>query len=323
MAWPATEERVRTGCPGCGADAPRRIADPEDMRHELEALWSFHLGRVRPDTPVRRWFDRAVFTQDPPAALDACARCGTVYRSRDEAIRLVGAYAQEDVAPAVLTALFAGQREFFRPRVKRLERLVGPKPRALEVGSYAGAFLSAATEAGWDVEGVDVNESTNRFARAQGMRVRTGRLEDIVIERRYDVVAVWNCFEQLPQPRRFLAAARRALLPGGVLVVRVPNGRFYTMTRRLLGATTYPGLALLALNNLLAFPYLTGYAPGALTRMLRRVGFRVVRLRGSVLVGMTDEFTRGWAALEQRLLQLAVRRLPRRLAPWLEIYARR
>jgi hypothetical protein len=42
-----------------------------------------------------------------------------------------------------------------------------------------------------------------------------------------DCVAIWNTFDQLPDPAATLAAARWRLRPDGLLVLRVPNGECF------------------------------------------------------------------------------------------------
>ena len=141
-----------------------------------------------------------------------------------------------------------------------------------------------------------------------------------------DAVALWNCFDQLPDPRRAATAARRSLGPGGVIAVRVPNGAFYAALRPLARGPLAPAVrALLAHNNLLTFPYRHGFTPGSLRRLFGDCGFEVVRTHGDVLVPIADEWTRRWAAAEERALKRVLRLLARAridLAPWIEYYGR-
>jgi hypothetical protein len=113
-----------------------------------------------------------------------------------------------------------------------------------------------------------------------------------------------------------------------VLVVRVPNGEFYAALRRQALRPVTGALARLALahNNLLTFPYRYGFTIRSLTALLERVGFDVQRIEGDVLVPIADEWTRGWAAVEERVVKwslgVAARRRAR-WAPWIEVYAAR
>ncbi len=314
-------------CPACGETRSTELASSDEIRGEVERLWAYHGRRLRPEVPPSRLMDRAVFSQPPPIRLVTCDGCGTVLREpRAAADGVAETYAAEAPSPELLATLLEGQRRSYRTQARRLTRALGRTGSGLEVGSYAGAFLVAAREAGWRFEGVDVNARAAGFARARGYPVRPGTIEDIPPGRRFDAVAIWNCFEQLPEPRSAARAARALLEPGGLLAVRVPNGALYAaLRRRLDGPLAGVAGGLLALNNLLSFPYRHGFTPASLERLLGESGFRLVTLLGDVLVPTADRWTRGWAALEERALKWLWRpgaRLAPAAAPWLEAYAR-
>ena len=194
----------------------------------------------------------------------------------------------------------------------------------LEVGSYVGGFLEAARARGWRMEGVDVNEGASEFARSRGFRVRTGTLEELAAGPRYRAVAIWNCFDQLAEPRAVVRAARERLLSGGLLAIRVPHGGCYAALRPLLtGPLRWGARVVLAHNNLLGFPYRHGFTPSSLGRLLREEGFRPVAVVGDTLAPIADRWTRGWAAREERAVKALLRRVrPVLPAPWFELYAR-
>jgi SAM-dependent methyltransferase len=115
-----------------------------------------------------------------------------------------------------------------------LRRLVAEIPRRppgllLDVGCGAGHLLAAAREVGWSVAGVDPSAEACAKAHAQyALNVRASCLEAAdVAEASFDVITLVNVLDQAPDPVRLLAAARRALRPGGTLMVRVPNGDFH------------------------------------------------------------------------------------------------
>ena len=319
-----------TACPVCGSGDAEVIADAGAVRREVELLWSFHDRRLRPGTPPEHLADRVAFSHAPPLRVVRCTRCGLVFRNPRERVHELSAmYAATDAAPPddVLRALHETQRPMYDAPARRLREALGRGGSVLEVGSYVGAFLGAARDAGWSVEGLDVNEHVNAFTRSLGFRVTTGGLEAADPERHYDAVAIWNTFDQLPEPGEAALRARALLAPGGVLAVRVPSGDFYARLRPLLDGPLAPAAAaLLAHNNLLTFPYRHGFTPATLERLLGRVGLRVVRVEGDALVPIADRWTRRWAALEERAVKagtrLAVRALGRGAAPWIEVYAR-
>jgi SAM-dependent methyltransferase len=300
------------------------VAGPEEVRRERELLWEFHLARVRPATPVRFLYDRTIFSQAPPLSVVACRDCGTLYRHpREAGATVVDTYAAEEVDPAVLGELFRAQRPRYRRQLRRLRRLAGDAGRALEVGSYTGAFLAAAEGSGWHVDGIDVNPGAAGFARSRGLSAACGTLEALPRDGGYDAVAIWNCFEQLPDPRGAAAIVRGLLRPGGVLALRVPNGAFYAaLRRRLTGPVAPLALRLLAWNNLLAFPYRAGFTPTSIARLLRASGFRVLAIAGEVLSPLASEQARRWAAWEECGVKALLRALAPLDAPWIEVYAR-
>jgi SAM-dependent methyltransferase len=305
----------------CGHADARVIAEREDLRAEVEWLWAYHQRRLRPDTPAAHLMDRVAFSERPPLRLVRCRECGLVYRNPVERAReLTDIYASDAPATPVLQSLHQTQCISARVQARRLRRFLGRGGSGLELGSYVGAFLSAAREGGLQVEGLDINAQVNAFTRSLGFVVHDGELSTFAPNRRFDVVAIWNTFDQLADPRGVMNAARALLAPGGVLAVRVPNGGFYAALR-----PRKRGWALLAQNNLLGFPYRWGFAANSLRRLFGETGFRVERIIGDVLVPLADEWTRPWARVEERAIKRALGAIARstpRIAPWIEVYGR-
>jgi SAM-dependent methyltransferase len=317
-------------CAACGASDERVLASAEDMHGEVESLWDFHSRRLLPEIPTVHLMDRVAFSQRPALRVVQCRQCGLVYRNPIErAPELEEIYEEEGPTVDVLRALHDTQRASYMAQVRRLGEVFGRRGTGIEVGSYVGAFLAAARDSGWRFTGVDVNASANAFTRSLGFQVHDGPLEALDPERHADVVAIWNCLDQLADPAATIRAAREHLSPGGLLALRVPNGGCYAALRPLLDGPL-GGIARewLAHNNLLGFPYRYGFTPGSLTRLVQRLGFSVVQVTGDVLVPIADRWTRRWAAVEEKLVKRAIgvtarfSRGERPLAPWFELYAR-
>jgi SAM-dependent methyltransferase len=313
----------------CGHADADLVADSDEIRAEREMLWEYHGARLRADTPPKRLVDRLAFSEPPPLALVRCRDCGLLYRNPVErAHELTEIYSRETIDAGALAALHDTQRDAMVRQARRLRHTLGRNGTGLEVGSYVGAFLAAARDVGLQMDGVDVNPAVNAFTRSRGFAVHDGDLTIVEGHARFDVVAIWNTFDQLPAPRAALAAAHRLLRPDGVLALRVPNGGFYVRVRRSLGSPmpmlSGPARVLLALNNLLGFPYRFGFTPDSLSRLLGAQGFAVERAIGDVLVPLGDEWTRPWARREESVVKAAIRLVARRAgwAPWFEMYAR-
>jgi SAM-dependent methyltransferase len=118
----------------------------------------------------------------------------------------------------------------------RLIATRGGRPaHLLEVGTGAGLFLKAAERAGWTCAGVEVSSDAVDFAVTRlGLDVRQAAAEESVYpDARFEVAVMFEVIEHLLDPRRAIASVRRALRPGGHLVMSTPN--FDALSRRVLG----------------------------------------------------------------------------------------
>jgi SAM-dependent methyltransferase len=317
-------------CAVCASAECDELLSAEDAKAEIEMLWEYHSRRLHSGVPAEQLMDRVAFSQRAPLRLVRCRECGLVYRNPVERpTELTEIYEDQGPATEKLHALHDTQRSAYAAQAERLTEIFGRRGSGIEVGSYVGAFLAAARNAGWQFSGVDVNADTNAFTRSLGFQVDDGTIESLDPDRRADVVAFWNCLDQLPDPAAAIRAARTHLAPGGMLAIRVPNGACYAAFRPLLG-TPLGAIARewLAQNNLLGFPYRYGFTPTAATRLVERAGMHVEHVVGDVLVPIADRWTKRWAALEERLVKRVIgagariARGDRPLAPWFELYAR-
>lgn len=316
-------------CVVCGHADADVVAEHQDIRAEVEALWEYHQRRLRPETPTRHLTDRVAFSEHPPFRLVRCRECGLVYRNPAErGHELKEIYSRETPSRDVLWTLHATQLPTVRAHARTLRRLLGRGGSGLEVGSYVGAFLAAARAERLQFEGLDINPNVNAFTRTLGFTVHDGEITSFDGARTFDSVAIWNTFDQLADPRAAANAAAKLLRPHGIFAVRVPNGECYVALRRRFAnggrVSRAAARALLAQNNLLGFPYRYGFTRNALTRLLGEQGLRVVRMHGDVLVPTADEWTRPWARVEEtfikRFMAFAAHR-GTHWAPWLDVFA--
>lgn len=333
---------IRTdACLTCGATARTTILDAAAIARQLAWLERFHRRRLRPAALERRRAealeDRADFTQDDARAIVGCRGCGLVFRHpRRSAAAVEREYAGDRYGEERLRSLAASQARAYDGKIARLARWMARRrqTRVVEVGSFVGSFLAAARAVGWDVRGIDPGEEVVSFCRERGLPVERGTIEEQPLRRASaDVVAIWNTFDQIAEPDATLREAARILRPDGVLALRVPNGAFFADQIARLdrdgGLRRRWRLLTLAWNNLIGFPYLNGYAPGTLDRLLAPFGFERLAADPDTLVTLAGPDTCRWAALEERLVKASCRRAwerqlegPARLAaaPWLDVY---
>jgi hypothetical protein len=104
----------------------------------------------------------------------------------------------------------------------------------LELGSHLGGFLEVAESWNWNPIGLDVGWQTSQFARHKGFKVHRSTLEDSALaSSSADAIFIWNCFEQIEDPKPTLRAANRLLKDTGLL--RYPGAE-----RRFLSALSPP-----------------------------------------------------------------------------------
>jgi len=102
--------------------------------------------------------------------------------------------------------------------------------RALEVGSGTGDFVALArTEAGLDMEGIELNEAAIFRAQQQGRPVRLADLKDLARQEigKYDALCSFEVLEHVPDPGEFLRASCKLLRSGGKLAFGVPDADSY------------------------------------------------------------------------------------------------
>lgn len=205
-----------------------------------------------------------------------CASCSLVYATPRAAERTIlarysGEYFWHEYLPALGVVdgrydLEAFDRRY-APMLELLSRATDGR-RLVEIGTGAGFFLKAAERRGWKVAGVELSADGVAFARDRlGLDVRRERAEDMSFApATFDAAVMLDVIEHLFEPQRALEAVRRALVPGGLLVVLTPN--FNALSRHALGVDW---AILSPLEHMYYFTERT------LRRLLERTGFAAVR----------------------------------------------
>src|SRR5262245_20556113 len=184
--------------------------------------------------------------------------------------------------PPVLIA--SARREMMHTLLDRL-RQHGEPGRLLDVGCGGGHFMAAAAERGWRPLGADLSPeacvATRRLTRLPAVEADAAALP--FRDGTLDAVTLVSVLDHTTQPRAAVREAARVLRPGGVLVVRVPNGDFHAGWAHVLGRLgpavrwrdwdTYPVLQVFAFGR------------RALRCLVERAGFDVLETVNSALAG--------------------------------------
>jgi SAM-dependent methyltransferase len=109
----------------------------------------------------------------------------------------------------------------------------------LDFGCHDGSKLIFWYQRGWQIAGIDLNESAIEVAKQrfpEGL-FWCGDLLDLEIAERFDFIRTDNVVEHLLDPVAYLKALAKLLKPGGALRIFVPNGR--SLSVRLFGRYSY------------------------------------------------------------------------------------
>jgi SAM-dependent methyltransferase len=149
--------------------------------------------------------------------------------------------------------------------------------RALDCGCGAGGNARLLRERGWEVTGITVSAGEREHAAPHCARVLIADLEQPLPDEvggGYDLLVLSHVLEHLRQPERALAALARRLVPGGVVLVALPNLLFYAIRlRMLLGRFEYERDGILDETHLRFYSFASGAA------LLERAGLRVQEAR--------------------------------------------
>lgn len=170
----------------------------------------------------------------PEGALMRCPACGQL-TSQVTTARYWETMAQFDRDDFNLP----GERELARRtsvagrRLGIVSGLLGLPPqstRILDVGCSRGQFVRAAADLGYRAEGVEPAPHIAAAARATGLTVHQGLLEEQRFpEGTFDALTLFEVVEHLRQPLELLRECRRVLRPGGILMLSTGNARSWTV----------------------------------------------------------------------------------------------
>ncbi len=114
----------------------------------------------------------------------------------------------------------------YLPALRELAALYPQRGKLLDVGCSIGQFLTLARDAGWSVQGIELNADAAEIARRDyGLSIIEKKIEEAGIDDgEFDVVTLWGVFEHLTDPNGMLRNIHRILKKDGLVLLFVPNG---------------------------------------------------------------------------------------------------
>jgi 2-polyprenyl-3-methyl-5-hydroxy-6-metoxy-1,4-benzoquinol methylase len=159
-------------------------------------------------------------------SLARCTQCGQHYCAPHPTAAEIAEFYSGDYH-VELREKGATEREFgakFRAyRDWLLEYVKGG--RSLDIGTATGLFPSLLRDAGFDAEGIEFNEESAQWGRANyGVKITTGSLENSgILPGSYDLITMTDVLEHMDHPLRYLEFVRGYLKPGGFMLITFPD----------------------------------------------------------------------------------------------------
>jgi 2-polyprenyl-3-methyl-5-hydroxy-6-metoxy-1,4-benzoquinol methylase len=196
-------------------------------------------------TPRRRMSQCPCCGADTRTATGFAVIFGIEYR---RCVSCAHVFVAEQPTSECLDRMFANNDDYAREYTsaeqieQRLREIVGPKldwvrsvyrrhygrelTSAVDVGAGAGHFVACCRERGLRADGYEINRAAAAFAKtAFGLELKREDFLRASFEPGcYDAVTYWGLLEYIPEPARFVAAARRKLATDtGLLILEVPR----------------------------------------------------------------------------------------------------
>jgi SAM-dependent methyltransferase len=162
-----------------------------------------------------------------------CAVCGTAVTAgpalaelpdlRDQGDYGGGAPRLSSLAQPLLRRFDAQRLSFVAGALQQVGHR-GPV-RLLDVGAGRGRFVDSARRAGLRAEGIEPSRrGISAAAERYGIALTPGTIEEANLsDASFDAITLWHVLEHLEDPAASVSTLARALRPGGVLLVGVPN----------------------------------------------------------------------------------------------------
>jgi 2-polyprenyl-3-methyl-5-hydroxy-6-metoxy-1,4-benzoquinol methylase len=166
-------------------------------------------------------------------------------------------------------------------RIERMSRsLRGEEAvRLIDFGSGWGEFISVATDFGFQACGIERSDDRQQFSRQHGCSV----FPDLTSAREtfakgFHAATLFQVLEHLDNPLETLVTLHKSLVPGGILVLEVPN------CLGILGIKTRSNY-----YDIHPLDHINAFTPKSLSRLAERAGFGRI---SPAIVHVTSDFKR-------------------------------
>jgi 2-polyprenyl-3-methyl-5-hydroxy-6-metoxy-1,4-benzoquinol methylase len=218
------------------------------------------------------------FHEDVLKKMLSCKQCGFVFNqtlNSDAYQDSINIY-YESVDPHNTVAL--SRKNIYQHVLDKCLLQLGSAGKVLDVGCGTGEFLLLAKQLGWNVNGVEIVEKLAKQAVdkcGQGIQC-SGIIEATLEENKFDVITFFNTFDEIPNIFLCLEKVKKALKPGGILFIRVPNYTFHRLVLLMRKGWLK--------NFVLVDPifHIYNFSSGSICRLLKNQGFSNVSVKNAL-----------------------------------------
>lgn len=143
------------------------------------------------------------------------------------------------------------------------------KGSLLDVGCGTGAFLNEMKTAGWNITGLEPDETARKNAQELfGIQTKPSPELFSLPEGSYDAITMWHVLEHVHQLHEYVEQLKKLLKPGGKLLIAVPNYTSYDAGKyqRFWAAYDVPR-------------HLYHFSPASMRVLMEKHGLRVARTK--------------------------------------------
>lgn len=192
-----------------------------------------------------------------------CTNCSLVYVNPQENLaRLLKGY--EEVIDPEYIETEKHRKHILFSHLKKIEQWK-KKGKLLDVGCFAGYFLSLAKENGWKPYGIEPSLWARKIAKKHGALIIGKDIGVTKLPKNFfDAVTLWDVIEHLPDPKKIILRIYNSLKPGGIIALATPN--VDSLFAKILGAKCPFFIRM----------HLVLFSPQTLQQLLEGCGFRVI-----------------------------------------------
>ncbi len=130
-----------------------------------------------------------------------------------------------NTSKGIINSLYQIARRFAIKKKVKFIQAASPQGKAiLDYGCGTGEFLNAMKQAGWKVNGIEPSlKARQRAIQNYNCDVYAPSEIHNLPEKSFDVITLWHVLEHIHKLNKTIEDFKKLLVPGGVLIVAVPN----------------------------------------------------------------------------------------------------